>query len=151
MKTKDNPPADSQAMDKTKTSSKKGLSVGAILGLALMLIGSWNAFPAFRPNSHEADARKDAELRVQNSVYTSVGAIPKTESTVVYKNKHYIIVGVNYTFENNFKTNAYWSRIIGWSRNSEMVFKSSDDLGGWDIHNLTKDQMDQIRVFFELE
>ena len=128
--------------------------VVAIVAIGFIVSGVWGLIPpAYRPNSNESDARKDAELRVQNSVYSEVGIIPKTESTVVYKNNNYICVGVNYTFESSFNTNVYWSRVILWHRHSKgiPVGGSSADWGGVDIHNLTTSQINQIKVFFELD
>lgn len=151
METKNALPINVQTAQSATTPKKGGLFTGAI-SLILVLIAVWNFMPSFSGHSgNEAEARKAAELRVQSSAYTSTGIIPKTESTVVYKNKNYLCVGVNYTFEDDFKNSAHWTKIVCLHRDSNIIRGISNDWGGVDIYNLTEDELEQVKVLYDLE
>lgn len=123
----------------------------AVVGLTVW--GIWSLFSPGDGGGGGGDARQarnDAERRVQSDILRTTGIIPTTESAVVYQNRHYIAVGVNYTIEDDFDS-PFWTRIVLWCRRTDRVARMSQHWPGVDIRNLTNDQLNQIIVLWELE
>lgn len=127
-----------------------GSTVKGIISLVCIGIFLFQAIPMFFPVGGNSMARKEAELHVQNSIYATVGVIPAVESKVVYKNKDYICVGVRYALDKADLKKSHWARVVCVGKRSEMVVKSTGDLSGIDVFDLSKNEIEQIKVLFKI-